>query len=247
MLEYVERITATATMEELWQAHCEAMAEYGFGRLMYGQTQSRSRAHLGSRDDFLILTNLEEGYTDTFVNDGLYLNAPMVRWAVENSGACSWNWIRDHADSLTPAETEVMTFNLKHGVKAGYSISFNDVSVRSIAAIGLIADEGVSQSEVDALWQINGREITAMNNVAHLKIMNLPYPSPRKMLTARQRETLEWVGEGKTTQDIGTIMGLTPATVEKHLRLAREALDVETTAQAVLKASFQNQIFLVEA
>jgi LuxR family transcriptional regulator len=39
-------------------------------------------------------------------------------------------------------------------------------------------------------------------------------------------------------------MGLTAATVEKHLRLAREALDVDTTAQAVLKASFQNQIFL---
>ena len=31
--------------------------------------------------------------------------------------------------------------------------------------------------------------------------------------------------------------------VEKHLRLAREALDVETTAQAVLKASLQRQIF----
>ena len=29
--------------------------------------------------------------------------------------------------------------------------------------------------------------------------------------------------------------------------LAREALDVDTTAQAVLKASFQNQIFVVPA
>ena len=29
------------------------------------------------------------------------------------------------------------------------------------------------------------------------------------------------------------------------LRLAREALEVETTAQAVLKASFQNQIFVL--
>ena len=43
------------------------------------------------------------------------------------------------------------------------------------------------------------------------------------------------------------LMGLTPATVEKHLRLAREALDVETTAQAVLKAAFYNQMFTVDA
>ena len=51
---------------------------------------------------------------------------------------------------------------------------------------------------------------------------------------------------GKTTQDISVIMELTPATVEKHLRKAREALAVETTAQAVVKAAFQNQIFLVK-
>ena len=52
-------------------------------------------------------------------------------------------------------------------------------------------------------------------------------------------------GAGKTTT-IAMIMGLTAATVEKHLRLAREALDAETTAQAVVKASFQKQIFVFQ-
>ena len=66
-------------------------------------------------------------------------------------------------------------------------------------------------------------------------------------LTKRQREMLQWVGDGKTTQDIALLIVLTPATVEKHLRLAREALDVETTAQAVLKAAFYNQMFILEA
>lgn len=45
---------------------------------------------------------------------------------------------------------------------------------------------------------------------------------------------LDVVGDCKTAQDIASLMGLSAATVEKHLRLAREALDVETTAQAVL-------------
>lgn len=101
------------------------------------------------------------------------------------------------------------------------------------------------QHEVDAIWAEHGREIIAINNVTHLRITSMPFASSRRALTPRQREALEWVGDGKTTQDIATIMGLTPATVEKHLRLAREALDVDTTAQAVLKASFQNQIFVL--
>jgi len=65
-------------------------------------------------------------------------------------------------------------------------------------------------------------------------------------LTKRQREVLQWVGDGKTTQDIAILLDLTSATIEKHLRLAREALDVETTAQAVLKAAFLNQMFVIE-
>ena len=247
MLDYVERVTAATTIEELWALHCQAMAPYGFDRLLYGLTQSRSPNRLGDREDFLILTNLDKSYAEPFINEGLYLHAPMVRWTLENSGPCSWRWIRENLDSLTPQELRVVDFNTRHGIHAGYSISFKDVSARGIGAIGLIAGKDASQDDADAIWAAHGREILAMNNVAHLKIMNLPHTSARKMLTKRQRETLEWVGEGKTTQDIGQIMGLTPATVEKHLRLAREALDVETTAQAVVKASVQNQVFLVQA
>lgn len=246
MLAYIKSVMAARTMEEVWPLHCRAMSKYGFNRILYGMTRSRSRESLGNRDDFLVLTNLDEAYTEPFVDQGLYLHAPMMRWVLNNTGAASWTWLKENSHTLTPKELEVLQFNVQRGVHSGYSISFQDVTPRAIAAIALIADEDVSQSTVDSIWENHGREIVAMNNVLHLKVMNLPYTAARKTLTKRQRETLEWVGEGKTTQDIGIIMGLTAATVEKHLRLAREALDVETTAQAVVKASFQNQIFLVE-
>jgi LuxR family transcriptional regulator len=120
------------------------------------------------------------------------------------------------------------------------------VSARSKGAIALTGRRGLSQDDVDAIWEAHGRDIILANNVAHLKITSLPYAPPTRGLTKRQREALQWVGDGKTTQDIAVLMGLTPATVEKHLRLARESLNVETTAQAVLKAAFQNQMFIVE-
>lgn len=245
MLDFVERVVEAQSIEDLWSWHCEAMARFGFSRLFYGLTRFRTARSLGDPDDFLILTNLGEDYIRHYVDDGLYADAPMVQWALENTGPCSWQWYADQLDTLSPKAREVIAFNHAHGIKAGYTIGFRDVSVRSKGGIALIADEDVAQSEVDARWQEIGRQVTAMNNIAHLRILGLPYQHQRRSLTPRQREALEWVGEGKTTQDIATIMGLTPATIEKHLRLAREALDVETTAQAVLKASFQNQIFVV--
>ncbi|MFT6452042.1 MAG: LuxR family transcriptional regulator [Halocynthiibacter sp.] len=246
-IAYLERLTEVQTIEELWDLHCRTMANYGFDRLLYGFTRFHTANSFGDRQDWLILSNHDEKYVDRFVNQGMYFHAPMVRWAVENVGACSWSWMAEHADALTDSERQVVEFNQSHGVTSGYSISFKDVSVRAKGAIALTAEAGVPQSEIDDLWARHGREIIVMNNMAHLKIINLPYQGERKNLTRRQREALEWVGDGKTTADIALIMGLTPATVEKHLRLARETLDVETTAQAVFKASIQNQIFVLEA
>ncbi|SLN18031.1 Transcriptional activator protein LuxR [Pseudoruegeria aquimaris] len=248
MLEKLEAILDAATIEDAWLLHQSYMAEYGFDRLIYGYTRFRTAHSFGDPQDLLVLSNHSQEYLEEFVHNGMYFHAPMVRWAMENNGACSWSWMEKTAmqGGLTDQEMRVIGFNQKMGVTAGYTISFRSDSSRSKGAIALTAGPGVTQAEVDALWEEKGQEISVLNNVAHLKLITLPHTGNRPALTKRQREVLEWVGEGKTMQDIAQIMGLTPATVEKHLRLAREALNVETTAQAVLKASFSNQIFVIE-
>lgn len=250
ILHDLQAIATACSIEEVWSILPQSVAAYGFDRVIYGFTRFRTANSFGDLQDLLVLSNHGSEYTDEFMNGGLYFEAPMVQWAAENVGPCSWSLAHDLAQkgNLTDGQLKVLDFNKRHDVSAGYTISFPEVSSRSKGAIGLSAASGMSQDEVDAIWHAHGREIEVLCNVAHLKLVSLPYTPPDgRRLTPRQREVLEWVGGGKTTADIALIMGLTPATVEKHLRLAREALDVETTAQAVLKASVQNQIFLVGA
>lgn len=246
---YLNFIANTQSMEELWDAHTVKMAEYGFDRLIYGFTRYRTSSSLGDPEDMIILSNHTKEYLDMFMGQKRYVDAPMVRWALTHEGAGSWEMIRQMmaSETITDQELQVHELNQKLGVTAGYTISFKSVSARSKGAIALTGEAGMSQADVDAIWEEHGRDIHLMNNVAHLKILTLPYNAPNRALTKRQREALEWVGDGKTMQDIAVIMGLTSATVEKHLRLAREALAVETTAQAVLKAAFANQMFILEA
>lgn len=245
---YLDALTTAQSIEELWTMHTRRMASYGFDRLLYGFTRYRSGDSLGDPDDFVILTNHSDSYTQGFIGRELYKNAPMTKWALNNEGCCSWRVMADriNRNTLSDAEREVVAFNLSHKVHAGYSISFRSISPRSKGAIALTASADMFQDQVDAVWEEHGTDITLMNNIVHLKVMTLPYFGPSRVLTKRQREVLEWVGDGKTTQDIATLLGLTAATVEKHLRLARASLSVETTAQAVLKAAFQNQMFILE-
>lgn len=245
---YLQDIARCPSIEELWVTHTEKMESYGFDRLIYGFTRYRTSTSLGDPEDFVILTNHDRDYTDEFLGEGLYYHAPMVRWALANDGACSWTVLHDMARerAMTAAEQRVVDFNQRMGVLAGYTVSFKSISARSKGAIALTARADMSQADVDALWAEHGEDIKLMNDIAHLKILTLPYSGPGRALTRRQREALEWVGDGKTMQDIALLMGLTSATVEKHLRLAREALAVETTAQAVLKAAFANQMFVMD-
>lgn len=246
--DYLHFLANCPAIESLWDAHTQKMAEYGFDRMIYGFTRYRTSTSLGDPEDFIILTNHSRAYTDEFLTGGLYFHAPMVRWALSHDGACSWKVLNEMFTSraLTDAEKRVFDFNRQMGVTAGYTISFKAISSRSKGAIALTAREGLDQEAVDEIWDEHGNDIHLMNSIAHLKILSLPYNTPARSLTPRQREALEWVGDGKTMQDIALLMGLTPATVEKHLRLAREALAVETTAQAVLKAAFANQMFVLD-
>ena len=247
--ETLIELTNMPRIEDLWAKHCALMDAYGFDRLIYGFTRFLTENSFGDPNDLVVLTNHTPAYRKGFVEDGLFRHAPMVRWAVENEGSCSWRVLAEQISQGTLDEKaqKVVAFNQQHKVLAGYTIGFKSVSSRARGAISLTTRPEMTQDEADAVWAEHGQDIVLLNNVAHLKILTLPLPLHNQTLTPRQREALEWVGDGKTMQDIAQIMGLTQATIEKHLRLARETLNVETTAQAVAKAAFHNQMYILEA
>ena len=246
MLEFCEAVLNSKDIQEIWDLHCREMARYGFDRLIYGFTSFRTANNFGDFNDMLILSNHSQGFLDEFLHSGKYRDAPMVNWAAAHEGAQSWRITceRLQRGELSAAEKEVIEINRRYGIVAGYSIAFGDVKSRARGGMGLVGQHGLTQEDVDQIWQENGRVLLTMNQLVHHRISNMPYATAHRALTDRQREVLEWVADGKTTADIAQILGLTPSTVEKHLRLAREALDVDTTAQAVMKASVQRQIFL---
>ncbi|MBF9033601.1 LuxR family transcriptional regulator [Rhodobacterales bacterium HKCCE2091] len=236
------------SVDELWRFHTAEMAKYGFDRLFYAYSAFRRAGTFGDPDDALVLTNHDPQYIEAYVNKGLFRHGPMMKWANENTGAISWSYIAETMSGreLNEAERVVMSLNARYGLLAGYTLSFPMAMKHSSAGIGLTARKGLTQDDVDAIWAEHGEDIEIINHVAHLCITQLPATGQSRVLTPRQTEVLELVADGKTIQDIAIILERNAATVEKHLRGARDTLGVETTAQAVRKASVLNQIFLLE-
>ena len=88
-----------------------------------------------------------------------------------------------------------------------------------------------------------------MTDLSHSKLATGPYPdrsslqpldetrsfAPR-LITDRQLQCLAWVQQGKSATDIGSILGLSGRTVEKHIIKICGHLGVKTRVQAVVRA-----------
>lgn len=232
-------------MNEVWEIATVYFRGLGFARCNYGFTRFKAERNVGDPDDALFLTTCDPTYAQFYFRNGFFSRTPAFRWAQNNVGACTWTWVREAflAGKLPPEEAETVRMNVAMGIVAGISVSFPMSSTRAKGALGLIADPGIDPPTVDRIFADKREEIMAVANMMHLRLIQLPFTIARRPLTQRQREALEWVADGKTTQDVALLMDVSPAMVEKHLRLAREALSVDTTAQAVAKAALMNLIY----
>ena len=65
------------------------------------------------------------------------------------------------------------------------------------------------------------------------------YHHRNRVLTLRESEVLRWLAQGKSNAEIGTILGISAATVSKHLEHIYPKLGVENRTAA---ASFANEL-----
>jgi DNA-binding CsgD family transcriptional regulator len=232
--------------DHVWQLAVDYFRGLGFPLVNYGFTKFRSAKNIGDPDDAMFLTTGSAAYANTYFNQGFYAKTPAFRWVQNNDGAKTWTWIREAAlaGKLTDEEMETLRVNAAMGIVAGLSISFPETSSRAKGAMGLIAAPGMDHVDVDRIFEHNESDMLSVAHMMHLKLIQLPISGRRRRLTLRQCEALEWVADGKTSHDVALLMGVSAAMVEKHLKLARETLCVETTSQAVAKATLMNLIFL---
>lgn len=243
---HLSAVMTAADQETVWAKTCEFFYELGFAHAIFGYSPDSWGARLGSPEDYLILSTFDAEVSARLIGEGHYLQSLTFHWALNNVGVASWSKSAAECGLAADyvAKPASLEFFERHGLVSGCCVGFPNVRTRGKAVLALIAPADVPQAEVDEWLLKYDTLIFVAATIAHNQLSTLPYPTPRGQLTDRQREVLEWVAEGKTSADIATIMGLSAPTVDKHLRLARETLGVETTAHALVKAAFLNQVFM---
>jgi DNA-binding CsgD family transcriptional regulator len=103
-------------------------------------------------------------------------------------------------------------------------------SPESVACIQLWRHGGVfSRRDQDVLGVLQHDLI----RIRRQALDGVRWPARRVELTAREAEMLLWAVRGHSHAQIGARLGVSPATVGKHLEHAYEKLDVRSRAEAV--------------
>ncbi len=237
-LRSIEPMIAAATGDELWRVYAAAVTKCGFPCCFYIARVPLIFSGGLIHDDFQLFGNLPEPIMKQAVAERMTAESRWATWVRNNVGNIGMDQL-----STDDEPDAIASLVQRHGFSAGQLFSLRDHVLRSHAALLLCPPPGTSVAQHQTLWREHRHDLVALSWIMHLRMATMPRHRPSAPLTKRQREVLQWTVAGKTIAEIALILGLTSATVEKHMRLARENLGVGTTAQAILKAHLTHQLF----
>lgn len=123
------------------------------------------------------------------------------------------------------------------GVHLGWTQSVHDFrGVFSMLTLGrskgAVTPEELYEKAGQVLWLCH-----AMHAVVAQNVVDKPGVNPCSKLTPRETEILKWSAMGKTAEEVGNIMSITPRTVGFHMSRVMQKFGVSSKIAAVLRAS----------
>ena len=239
LLEFLDRVRATSTLEEAWDIYMAEIAKYGATHAGYGvvtpgpsdDSPARVIRYFDYREDFLQRYD-EAGH---FLNDSsihhclLRKPEPLVSTDPAFLASLSAGQLRVAQESFDFGIRHFVTFTLGEGADhGGVNISFGHSSEREF--------HDLLRAHLDTL------RLTSI--LFHNAIRARPFLGERLMLSAREKECLRWVGAGLESKAIAHRIGISTRTVEHHVANAIDKLGANSRAHAVAKALILNLIEL---
>ena len=155
---------------------------------------------------------------------------PVVREGFLRTVPFSWSELTIES----AAEASFFADALAHGIGP------NGFSVPVVNKHGHRGLFSVSSSQSEREWNrfLTTHRSTTIEiaNRLHKRVVVEVFHDDRPYLTTREIECLRWVSLGKSTNEIATILQISPHTARDYLKSVRFKLDCVTSAQAAAKA-----------
>ncbi|RDK01177.1 autoinducer binding domain-containing protein [Paraburkholderia lacunae] len=230
----VMRLACATDIPSLVESFGHAAGKLGFPHYVISRV-TRSRSTCAWRTALeMIGAHYPQAWVRHYQHRDYASTDPVHRAAFLQSAPYRWHDII----GLSKAERRLLDEAREAGLPAGLSIPLH----QSDGSILLFNLSGSLHSVNDA---INSRLAYLISAQFHFELHRLALMPSRRgahLLTSRQLECLTWVARGKTSSEIGEILGRSHYTVDYHIKEAMEALNIRSRTAAAVHATVQGII-----
>lgn len=215
---------ATTSLDSLVAAMRDMTVELGFEYCSYVYRRPLPIA----QPAVLWSSTYPKAWLDRYFERDYLLVDPLVRRALQGNAPVVWG--DDDIDEQPEFWEEARSFGIRHGWGVSSRGHAGTVGLLSVArSHDPLTVSELERQEMQLLWLAN----SVQGLVAMLPGMAAPAPEP---LSVREREVLRWSAGGKTADEIGVILSITPRTVTFHVNRCIAKLEAANKTEAVAKA-----------
>lgn len=225
--EYTQAIEAARDNDGLWRLAVKFFSSHGIPRIAYMHQPPYGAPDAGEAR--LRHEGFPEEWIEEYVGKRLYRVDPHAIFSQQSARPFFWRDIANFRD-ISPAEEEYLHKLAEADLGDGLGIQvFGPAGRNGYCGIGI-------DPKAAHLTERQIREFQWFCQVAHLRYCEiladiLPRPAP---LTPRERDILNWVARGKSNSVIADLLGISPHTVDTHLRRIYAKLGVTDRISAAL-------------
>lgn len=212
--------------ESVFEVMSAAAKDLGFEWCAFGLRLPGSL----TRPDFQLMNNYPEQWRTRYHEAGYLACDPTIRQGIRSQQPMLWS------DALFKDVPSLWEEAQAMGLRVGWAQSrFDGTGAGSLLTLAR-SGEALSRKELES----KALQLNWLVSVAHENFTRVFSASSTRqvkgLLTSREIDVLKWAAEGKTTEDIAAILGISDGTVKFHTGNAMQKLNCTNRISAVARA-----------
>jgi len=235
---YIERIVASQTPQEAFDAFCDAMRQHGYDRIAYSLVNDHPS--LGLSRQHGLATSYPEDWMKHYAAHNFSLIDPVTQRVLTKRAPFFWSDATARLDRHS-VSLRMMNEAADAGLGDGIGISLRGDGAELVGV-------GIARSSLPASERNKPQDYGflggayLLSTCLHETYRDLIVKAARAALSRREHHILSWGAEGKTDEEIGMILCISINTVRFHWKNIFRKLAAQGRTYAISKALRQHLI-----
>ncbi|MDI1363887.1 MAG: LuxR C-terminal-related transcriptional regulator [bacterium] len=237
----IRDLARATTVTERFAALTSGLAALGLDTINYGILDPAAADLESAHIQFL--TTMSDDWMTYYVGENLAVSDIHVARALARN-LIPYRWGETQIDRIAGEEKTTALQAVEAGLRSTLCVPLSGPldPFSPVGAINLGSSMG--EREFDLVMKEHGAALISIAHIFHNASIRQFWRewSGRKPLSARERDCLRCLAEGKRQDAVAHALGISRVTVELHLRGARQKLDAVTVNEAIARALLLGEI-----